>query len=64
MRTENKYKPYRFEFEYLNDTESWGWDAVEALNFRDAKKWIFAHYPTNEYRINYIAEIKYEYEED
>ena len=58
-----KYKAYRFEYEWA-DGSDWGWDVIEALNFRSAKKWIFEHYPKDEFTINYIAEIKYEKEEE
>lgn len=51
-------KLYRFEYEWNNGSD-WGWDIVECNNYRDAKKWIFEHYPDDEFVIKYIAEIKY-----
>lgn len=61
-------KLYRYEWQEIPDEygyyDNWGFDYLEAPNYRAAKKIIFSWFNKDEYQINYIAEVKYLKEEE
>jgi len=58
MRKNNVYR-----FEYITNPESaegWGWELLEAKDFKTAKKWIVNFCKENGFKLLYIAKIMYE----